>query len=136
MKIFLLKLLIMFSCAATAFSQEEAFTFSLERNDPKSILILHSVKKFPCKNYRMDTRDYQNADTTIVIIRDFIPPTPCAGPRSVAEEQVPLTPATKRFYIKLWYKGKYDKWRIFQHDTAYSVRPEESVSFSTYVEKK
>jgi hypothetical protein len=83
----------------------------------------------------MDTRDYQNADTIIIIIRDFIPPTPCKGSKDVAEEKFTLTPNAKRFYLKLWYKGKYDKWRIFQGDTAYLVRPE-GVSFSSYSELK
>lgn len=81
----------------------------------------------------MDTRDYENADTIIIVVRDFISPTPCNGPRDVAAEQFTLLPPAKRFYLKLWYKGKYDKWRIFQHDTAYFVKPE-GVTFSTYIE--
>ena len=116
-----------------AISQENAITFSLERQESKSIVNLQSTKKLPCRDYKFDTRDYQNADTIIIIIRDFLAPTPCNGPRAVAEDKVTLTPPAKRFYLKFWYKGKYDKWRIFQHDTAYFVRPEGN-SFSTYSE--
>ncbi|MCK9407814.1 MAG: hypothetical protein WCX28_06385 [Bacteriovoracaceae bacterium] len=114
-------------------AQDEELSFTLDRQETKSVVTLHSIKKFPCRNYRMDTRDYENADTIIIIIRDFIPPTPCDGPRDVAKEQFILQPSAKRFYLKLWYKGKYDKWRIFQLDTAYLVRPE-GVTFSSYTE--
>jgi len=129
--------LLLFILAAAVFTsaQDEAITFSLERHDIQSIVTLNSTKKFPCQNYRMDTRDYQNVDTIIIIIRDFIAPTPCKGAKAVAEEKFTLTPNTKRFYLKLWYKGKFDKWRIFQGDTAYLVRPE-GVSFSAYTELK
>ena len=82
-----------------------------------------------------DLRDYQNADTTILIVMDFLKPVDCIGPRNVAEEKYIFTPPAKRFYLQLRYKGKRDMWRIFQHDTAYLVRPE-GVSFSTYDELK
>lgn len=118
---------------SVAFSQEDELSFSLERQETKSTVILRSIKKLPCKNYKFDTRDYQNADTIIIIVRDFLAPTPCNGPRAIAEDKLTLTPPAKRFYLKFWYKGKYDKWRIFQHDTAYFVRPE-GISFSTYSE--
>lgn len=129
-----LKILFFLFFSLSLFAQNEELSFTLERQDAKSIVTLQSVKKFPCRSYRMDTRDYENADTIIIVVRDFIAPTPCDGPRDVAREQFVMLPPAKRFYLKLWYKGKYDKWRIFQHDTAYLVRPE-GVSFSTYSEK-
>lgn len=116
-----------------AAGQTEELSFSLQRQDAKSIVTLRSAKKFPCRNYRIDTRDYEHADTIIIVVRDFIEPTPCTGPRDVATEQFVLQPPAKRFYLKLWYKGKYDRWRIFQLDTAYLVRPE-GVTFSSYTE--
>jgi hypothetical protein len=128
-----LHILLLFLTATFAAGQSEELSFTIVRQETKSIVTLKSIKKFPCRNYRMDTRDYENADTIIIVVRDFISPTPCDGPRDVAAEQFTLLPPAKRFYLKLWYKGKYDKWRIFQHDTAYLVRPE-GVTFSTYIE--
>jgi len=126
---------LFFSIITLAYSQEEALSFSLERQDIKTIVILNSIKKFPCKNYLFDSRDYQKEDTMIIVVRDFIKPTPCSGPRAVAEEKFTVPTTEKRFYLKFWYQGKYDKWRIFRLDTAYLVKPE-GVSFSTYTELK
>lgn len=128
-----LHILLLVLTVTFAAAQSEELSFTLIRQETKSIVTLKSIKKFPCRNYRMDTRDYENADTIIIVVRDFISPTPCDGTRDVAAEQFTLLPPAKRFYLKLWYKGKYDKWRIFQHDTAYLVRPE-GVTFSTYIE--
>ena len=128
-------LLLLCSITSAAYSQESVFSFGLKRQDAKSIITLNTIKKFPCKNYLMDTRDYQNADTIIIVVKDFMPPSPCSGPRSEIEEKFIYVPSAKRFYIKLWYKGKFDEWRVFQLDTAYLVRPE-GVTFSKYLEEK
>ena len=122
---------LFFFGSAFAQSHEDQVSFSLERKGFATIVVLHSIKKFPCRNYQFDLRDYQNEDTTILVIRDFLAPINCTGPRDVAVDKYTVTPSSKLFFLQLRYKGKRDMWRIIREDSSYLVKPERA-SFSKY----
>lgn len=114
-------------------AQKNLISFSLQKGETNCIVKLNSIKKFPCKNYGIITTDYENADTIIIAIREFVAPTPCRGGSDIARDSISITPTGKRFYIKFRNGVKSDKWRVFQSDTMYHVREEGPVSFSEHV---
>ena len=129
-------ILLIFCLSCILNAQKSNITFALQKTEANCVIKLYSIKKFPCKNYGIITRDFQHEDTIIVSIREFVPPSPCRGPGDIAKDAVTITPPNKRFYIKLRFGTQSDKWRVFQSDTMYHVREEGKISFTDYVESK
>jgi len=110
--------------AASSFSQQNSYRFSLESVNAHIVLAIQTSEPLPCVGYSIRNQVRWEGDTIVVILSGFIQPIPCLQGLEPASVRLTIKPFEKKiFFLKFREEDYSNIWKILVLEDGFHAVP-------------